>query len=402
MYNRPIYIDFINKTAFKNNKMAFVSGPRQVGKTTLAQLLLEERGEGKYFNWDDIEFKRQWMKDPKKLIPETVGPRHLVVLDELHKAPRWKSLLKGVYDLRHTAADILVTGSARLDIFRRGGDSLLGRYFLLRMHPFSLGELTDTVLSPDSVGDFLLRPVPPASEIFSRLSQFGGFPEPYLKADPTVWNLWRRIRLERLVREDLFDVAKTHEISLLEACAALIPERVGSPFSFQSLAEDLSVSHPTVRRWVNWLSQLFYIYIVTPYTQKISRSLKKQPKIYLWDWSEVIDESNRFENMVAGHLLKGCHYWSDTGLGNFELFYLRDKEKREVDFLVTRERKPWLLAECKLSDTTISPHLFYYARRLNPPLVFQIVKTTGIQEKFDISPGKKGLLISADAFLRCF
>lgn len=402
MRNRSNYADFVKKIAFKNNKMAFIAGPRQVGKTTLALQLLEATGGGGYFNWDDVEFKRQWIKDPKVLVPQAVGPRKMFVFDELHKAPRWKSSLKGVYDLRHAYADILVTGSAKLDIFRRGGDSLLGRYFLLRMHPFSLGELSGSIAKPDELEKLLKGPLASAKDIFERLFQFGGFPDPYLKADPALWNLWRRMRHERLVREDLLALTQTHEVALIESCAALLPEKVGSPFSIQSLAEDLGVSHPTTKRWLTWLSQLFYLHFVPTYSKKLSRSLRKQPKAYLWDWSEVKDEGHRFENMCAGHLLKSCHFWTDSGLGKFDLCYVRDKEKREVDFLVTWDGKPWLLAECKSSDTNIATSLLYYAKILDPPIVLQIVKTGGIHERFDLSGGKKGTLISADSFLRLF
>ncbi len=400
--SRPFYQQFLKEVPFHHGKMAFVSGPRQVGKTTLAEQMLGESGEGKYYTWDDVEFKRQWIKDPKLLIPEKVGKRQLVVFDELHKAPRWKSSLKGVYDLRHRYADILVTGSARLDIFRRGGDSLLGRYFLLRMHPFSMGELTGNMIKPDELPKKLLAPLSSHKKICDRLFEFGGFPDPYLKADLNFWNLWRRMRLERIVREDLLTLAQTTELALIESYAILLSEKVGSPFSLQSLAEDVGVNHPTARRWLNWLLQLFYAYTVPPYTQKRIRSLKKQPKLYLWDWSEVVDPAARFENMVAGHLLKACHFWTDRGIGTFDLFYLRDKEKREVDFLITRDRKPWLMAECKMSDSSISPHLFSYAKWLNPPLVLQIIKKEGAHETFSLASGEKGFLVSADSFLQWF
>ena len=402
MQSRPYYANFVKKIAFKNNKMAFIAGPRQVGKTTLAQQLLDEAGGGGYYNWDDLEFKRQWIKDPKALVPQAVGPRKLVVFDELHKAARWKSSLKGVYDLRHSYADILVTGSAKLDIFRRGGDSLLGRYFLLRMHPFSLGELSESAAKPDDLETLLKNPLTSSKDIFERLFQFGGFPDPYLKADPVLWNLWRRMRHERLVREDLLALTQTHEIALIESCAALLPDRVGSPFSVQSLAGDLGVSHPTTKRWLLWLSQLFYLYFVPVYSKKLARSLRKQPKAYLWDWSEVKDEGPRFENMCAGHLLKACHFWTDSGLAKFDLCYVRDKEKREVDFLVTRDGRPWLLAECKSGDTDIAPSLLYYAKILAPPIVLQIVRKTGVHERFDLPDGRKGTLVSADSFLRMF
>lgn len=398
---RPYYQRFLHDIPFRHGKMAFIAGPRQVGKTTFAEHLLQEM-RGKYYTWDDVEFKRQWIKDPKLLIPEAIGTKQLVVFDELHKAPRWKSSLKGVYDLRHNYAHIVVTGSARLDVFRRGGDSLLGRYFLLRMHPFSLGELTEQVLLPDELQGKLTQVHAPQTAVCDRLFAFGGFPDPYLKADRAFWNLWRRMRLERIIREDLLTLSQTSELSLIESYATFLSEKVGSPFSLQSLAEDVAISHPTARRWLNWLSQLFYVYTIAPYTLKRTRSLRKQPKLYLWDWSEVAEPAARFENMVAGHLLKACHYWTDCGIGTFELFYLRDKEKREVDFLIVRDRKPWLLAECKLGDTEPSPHLIAFAKWLQPSLVVQVVKESGVHEKITLSPHEKGYLISADRFLRWF
>ena len=402
MQTRPYYLDFIKNICFKNDKMAFITGPRQVGKTTLALKLLEETGEGKYYNWDDVEFKKNWVKDPKKLIPQKVGLQQTIVFDELHKAPRWKTNLKGVYDLRHSFAHFLVTGSARLDIFRKGGESLFGRYFLLRMHPFTLGEFQERTPHPDMILSSLKRPLTSDSPRFERLFRFGGFPDPYLKADPALWNLWRQSRLERLIREDLLDLSRSQELSLMETCAALLPERVGSPFSVQSVAEDLQVSHPTVQRWLTWFSQLFYLYFVPPYSKKLTRSFKKQPKVYLYDWSEVESEAARFENLVASHFLKACHFWTDSGMGRFDLFYIRDKEKREVDFCITRENKLWLLAECKLNDSSTAPNLLYYAKKLKPSIVLQIVKTSGVQERFEIEKEAYGTRISADAFLTLF
>ena len=399
MKNRPSYKNLIEKLAFDNDKMAFVTGPRQVGKTTLARQLLSEYRSDRYFNWDDVEFKRKWIKDPKSFVPEIVGKRTLVVFDELHKAPRWKTYLKGLYDTRRAHAHILVTGSARLDIFRRGGDSLLGRYFLFRLHPFSLGEIEGGTHPPESLKKAFSEKLPSRKAVFKRFMQYGGFPEPYLKTDLEFTNAWRRMRTERLVREDLLDLTRTHELALIETAAAMMPERVGSLFSVQSLAEDLQVSHPTVNRWMNWLSQLFYLYRIFPYTKNVARSLKKQPKLYLWDWSEIQDEGARFENLVAGHLLKAVHFWTDSGIGTFELSYVRDKEKREVDFLIVRDRKPWALIECKRSKNVPSPHLIRFAKQLKPELAVQVIEESGIQELFDMDGKDKGLLISADSFL---
>jgi hypothetical protein len=402
MKERPSYTNLIERLAFANEKMAFVTGPRQVGKTTLAEHLLSKYGSDKYFNWDDVAFRRQWIKDPKSFIPQILGEKILVVFDELHKAPRWKSYLKGLYDTRKTHAHILVTGSARLDVFRRGGESLLGRYFLFRLHPFSMGELEATSIHPDEFAKMFSGKLSSNSDLYQTLLTHGGFPEPFLKANFEFTNLWRRMRTERLAREDLLDLTRTHELALIETAMAMIPERVGSLFSIQSLAEDLEVSHPTARRWIEWLSQLFYVYRVFPYTKKIARSLKKQPKLYLWDWSEVTDEGRRFENFIAGHLQKAIHFWTDSGIGLFELNYVRDKEKHEVDFLISRDKKPWMLIECKRSDTTPSPHLIRFAHLLGPQHVIQIIEDSGIQESFDLGEKKKGLLISADRFLKLF
>lgn len=399
MRERTRYIDIIEEMAFKNGKMAFVSGPRQVGKTTLAKQVLSRRPAGHYFNWDDPSFRRQWIKDPKSLIEEKVGEKTMVVFDEIHKATRWKSTLKGIYDLKGEQATILVTGSAKLDLFRRGGDSLLGRYFPFRMHPFSMGELSNRSVTPDALHAALDRPGLSAPSDLPRLLKFGGFPEPYLKSNEKFSTVWNRTRTERLVREDLIDISRTHEVSLIEATVAMLPERVGSLFSLQSLAEDLEVSHPTAKRWIDWLSQIFYVYRINPYTRMIARSLKKRPKIYLWDWSEIVDDGARFENLVASHLYKAVHFWSDAGMGNFELGYLRDKEKREVDFIILNRRKPWLMIECKRSDRGPSPNLIRFADQLKPEIALQIVETRDVQERFTINRQQKGQVISADRFL---
>ncbi|MFH1874030.1 MAG: ATP-binding protein [Pseudomonadota bacterium] len=396
---RVAYKKIIKELSFKNGKMAFITGPRQVGKTTLSEQLLAEDKNGSYYNWDDVEFRRKWIKDPKAFIPETIGEKKLIVFDELHKAPRWKSYLKGLYDTRKEFCNILVTGSARLDIFRKGGDSLLGRYFLFRLHPFSLGELCNSDTEPEKLKQCLEEVITANQLIYQDLMKYGGFPDAFLKKDQNFLNAWQRMRRDRVIREDLIDLTKTHELSLIETAAALIPERIGSPFSIQSLAEDLEVSHPTTKRWINWLSQLFYIYVIPPFNKKIARSLKKQPKIYLWDWSEIKDEAVKFENLVASHLLKAAHFWTDSGIGTFDLYYLRDKEKKEVDFLMVKDKKPWLMVECKLNDVLPAPSLKYFSSLLAPEITLQLVSKSGIHKLFDLNKNKKGYIISADQIL---
>ncbi len=399
---RRRYLDLIRRTALDNGKMAFVTGPRQVGKTTLARQFEPGGGEAAfiYYNWDDVAFRRAWAKDPKALVPQTVGRRPFVVFDELHKAPRWKRGLKGVFDMRGAEADIVVTGSARLDLFRRGGDSLLGRYFPFRLHPLSVGELRgEDPATPDTLAGRLNTRLPSESALLAQLLRFGGFPEPLLKAEPLFGNVWRRTRIDRLVREDLRDLTRAQEVALLETTAALLPTRVGSPVSVQSLAQDLEVSHPTMRRWLGWFGDLYVTFTVPPYTRRVTRSIRKRPKLYLWEWSEVEDEGARFENLVASHFLKAAHFWTDAGYGLFELRYVRDKEKREVDFLLLRDRKPWLLAECRLRDATPAASLRSFSAALSPPITLQIVGIPDVQERFDLTAKEKGTVISADRLL---
>lgn len=401
MLTRSRYIDLVRRAALSHGKMAFITGPRQVGKTTLARQLLPADTEGIYYTWDDVEFRRAWIRDPKTLVPRPVGRRPMVVFDELHKAPRWKTRLKGVYELRHDEADIIVTGSARLDLFRRGGDSLLGRYFLFRLHPLSVGEVEGAEpATPDTLPDRLRSASSGGDSPLERLLGSGGFPEPFFKNEPAFARIWRRSRTERLVRDDLLDMTRVHEPSLLESAASLIPERVGSLFSVQSLARDLEVSHATAQRWLTWFSHLFLVFIVPPYTRSIARSIRKQPKVYLWDWSEVPDPGARLENLVAGHLLKAAHFWTDGGLGTFELFTVRDKDKREVDFLVTRDRRPWLMVECTLGEKGVSRHLRSFAAAIRPSLSIQLAGTPGVHEWFDLGQREKGMIVSADRFLR--
>ena len=399
MLDRLKYREILRGSVLRHGKMAFLTGPRQVGKTTLARAIGEKGQRVDYHTWDDPEFRRRWIKDPKGLVEATVGSRSLLVLDELHKAPRWKNHLKALYDLRGEFADIVVTGSARLDVFRRGGDSLVGRYFLVHLHPFTVGELRGSSGDPDALQAALAKPLPAAEKVLRDLLAFGGFPEPYVKREPEFHRLWQRTRTDRLVREDLHDLSRAYDVSMLETLASLLPTKVGSPLSVQSLVEDLGVAHATMKRWLGWLEALFFVYAVPPYARSMTRALRKQPKPYLWDWSEARDPGARFENLVAGHLRKACDMWNDAGKGLFALYYVRDKEKREVDFLVTRERKPWLLAECKLAEQTQAPALRQFARILQPEIVLQIVGSPSIHQAFEWQDTRRGYVVSADRFL---
>jgi hypothetical protein len=360
---KPRYLSAaIEELCFSDHRVAMLSGPRQCGKTTLGKMLLKHRGAGEYRNWDDVEFRRQWAKQPRTVVPAARrGVTPLLVLDEIHKDRRWKRTLKGVYDTLERPCDILVTGSARLNVYNKGSDSLLGRYFHFRMHPFSLREMHSIESTPpdqviESIFSRSLRRRKAGGSDLRALMRFGPFPKPLFEQDERKALLWRRTRNEIVVREDLRDISRIPELARIEMMIALLPERVGGPLSLTSLREDMEVSFDTIARWLAYLRELYYLYEIKPFSRKIHRSLKREGKVYFWDWSEVPNEAARFENLVAGHLLKACHFWTDTGLGTFELFLLKNKDKQEIDFLIVRDGEPWLPVEVKYRETVPSPN----------------------------------------------
>lgn len=350
-----------------DQKMVFVAGPRQVGKTTLAQQLLASAPGGVYLNWDNREDRRdiraaRWPGGPA-----------LVVLDEIHKWRGWKGWLKGEFDKHRQAKRFLVTGSARLDVYRRGSDSLQGRYHHYRFHPLSHNEAASVrpPAAPD-LGQALVfgTGVP---DTLDALLRFGGFPEPFLAGSARTHRRWQKERIERVFREDVRDLEAVRDLSSIQLLADLLPERVGSLLSLNALREDLDASHRALTHWMDVLERLYYVVRLRPFESSRVRSLRKMPKAYLWDWSEVAAPGPRFENMVALHLLKFCHYLQDKDGFQVELRYLRDRTGREVDFLVTIDRKPWFAVEAKLAETAIDPSLAHFRERLKIPFVYQVV-----------------------------
>ncbi len=352
-------------------RMAWVGGPRQVGKTTLARQILEsEDAVGAYLNWDNRDDRREI-----RAAHWPAGPA-LVVLDEIHKWRGWKGWLKGEFDKHRDHLRFLVTGSARLDVYRRGGDSLQGRYRYFRLHPFSVAELHGGKTPPRPIepGAPLAMPRQAAQEPFEQLLDRGGFPEPLLGSSERQRRLWRKERLDRFFREDVRDLEAVRELSSLQLLAELLTEKVGAPLSLNALREDLEVSHRAVDHWIDILERLYYCVRVRPFLSSRVRSLRKMPKSYLWDWSAVADPGGRFENLVAMHLLKFCHFLEDTEGHAVELFYLRDRTGHEVDFLVTHNRRPWFAVEAKLSETRIDPNLAFFRSRLGLRQCYQVVR----------------------------
>jgi len=383
-------------------KMAFVSGPRQVGKTTLARQYAAQRHGSQYFNWDIVTDQKKLLKTPY-FFSEMPGAEHkLVIFDEIHKYARWKNYLKGAYDGFASDYQFLVTGSGRLDLFKKGGDSLLGRYFSVPLFPLTIGELGHRAVSFAQFLHTVASDLPERGDDdhLSQLMVFGGFPEPYVRQEQAFYRLWSAERRTLLIRGDIRDATRIREMSLVEMLAHLIPERVGSPLSYNSLREDLGVAFETVRDWVQVLAQFYYLFHVHPYRARLNRVLRKEAKVYLFDWAELTEPGPRFENLVALHLLKATKTWQAAGEADVGLYYLRDKEKREVDFVITNGRQPACLIEVKLSDPEPSKALWYFQERLEVPFAVQVVSQTGVLKRY--RQGKRILWVaSADQFLRC-
>ena len=364
--------DILLKDHFKNyRQMAFVSGPRQVGKTTTANKV---DAEALYLNWDKLDDRLAIVRGEEHCIKtynldNLQAENRLLIFDEVHKYGKWKQFLKGFFDSYGAHYRILVTGSARLNIYKKIGDSLMGRYFPYRMHPVSIGEVAD----PSPSNTEIRLPCQTTPDILNNLLEYSGFPEPFLKVDKRFYNRWRRLRTEQLLHEDIRDLTNIHEIAQLEILAEIIRHQTGQLINYSTLAKHINVSVDTIRRWISVLENLYYCFTIRPYYTNVPKALRKQPKIYLWDWSLAGDRGAKCENLVASHLLKTVHYWNDSGFGNYNLHYLRDKAKREVDFLVSREGAPWFLVEVKTGTTgSISPHLHYFSGLLKPQHAFQI------------------------------
>ena len=379
-----------------NRQMAFVSGPRQVGKTTAC------RGQADaYVNWDDA--------DDRELI--LAGPRHLVtalkldrlsetppvlLFDELHKFPSWKSFLKGFFDSYADQLRIAVTGSSRLDVYRRGGDSLMGRYFPYRMHPFSIAEtLTQSLPGPAIVR----APRPIDDEEFNALWEHGGFPEPFLRRSARFTRRWRSLRLTQLVREEIRDLTQVQHLDQLEILVRLLSARSSEQLVYGNVAKQVRVAADTVRRWIAALCNLHLGFLIRPWTNNISRTLRKEPKWYLRDWSGIDDVGQRAETFIACHLQKAVEGWNDLGLESFELGYIRDKERREVDFVVTRGGQPWFLAEAKYRDEALNPNLQHYQERLGVGFAFQITLDADYVDRDCFARPGKPLVVPARTFL---
>jgi predicted AAA+ superfamily ATPase len=318
-----------------DKKILLLTGPRQCGKTTLSKMLTTDF---QYINHD--------LAEHRLLLAEKSWDREkaLIIFDELHKMHEWKSWLKGIYDVEGIPPGLMVTGSARLDAFRKVGDSLAGRHFQFRLHPIDLKEAL-------AYSDL------EAPDIFTRLMAVGGFPGPFLNGTTRYYNRWKRSHVDLILKEDLLTLSAVRDIQSIETLIELLRSRVGSPVSSNSLARDLQKSPNTIQSWLKLLEDLYVIFRVTPYHKNIARSILKEPKFYFYDNGMVMgDDGIKLENLVACALLKEIHRCQDVEGENCRLHYVRNKDGQEIDFLVTRANKPERLIEVKWADNSLSPH----------------------------------------------
>ena len=345
---------------YLDKKIVLITGPRQCGKTTLTKMF---GGAYQYLNFDsqehrDIYRQKSWDRNKK-----------IVIFDELHKMKNWKRWLKGVYDVEGNHPSLVVTGSAKLDTYKKVGDSLAGRYFRYRLHPLDIKELS------------ALNPKANKERILSRLLSVGGFPEPYLDGSLRFYNLWKKTHLDIILRQDLITQEDVKDIRSIELLIDLLKERVGSPISYSGLSEDLQCSDKTVKKWLAILEDMYVIFKLTPFHKNIARSNLKKPKYYFYDIGQVADqEGMRLENLVACSLLKECEFRQDVWGEEWKLHYLRKKDGIEIDFLVSHNKKPEIMIEVKRSDNALTKNFSAFAKDLPGVKKIQLVKNPAIEK----------------------
>jgi len=345
-----------------DKKIILLTGPRQSGKTTLSKML---KNDFDYFNYDNIDHRsglqeKSWDRS-----------KPLVIFDELHKLKNWKSWLKGIYDTEGIPPSILVTGSARLDTYKKVGDSLAGRFFQFRLHPLDLKEIC-TYLKPDD----------PEAEL-DKLLSFGGFPEPFLNATNRFYNRWKKSHLDIILKQDLIDVENVQQITQIETLIQLLKHRVGSPVSYNSLARDLQCSDKTVKRWLTILENMYVLFKVPPFHKNIARAIQKAPKFYFYDTGQVPGEQGiKLENAVACAIQKELHFREDCLGEEGKLYYVKNKDGKEIDFCISKDDSPFLLIEVKWNDSNLSPNFEIFKRFFPDIRMVQLSKKLDREKTF--------------------
>ena len=397
---KRLYSAIVQSYFASNQEMLFLSGPRQVGKTTVSQGAESLTDRYIYLSWDNEDHRDVLLSGPAAIIKYAgidvlSKTKPIIAFDEVHKRPDWKNFLKGFFDSYGADVRILVTGSARLDVYKCGGDSLMGRYFPFRMHPLSVAECLRTELLDVEIA----APSKIEDGDFEALLKFGGFPKPFIKRDHQFSTRWKSLRKQQLIQEDIRDVNVIHDLNRLRLLMDFLQQYASKQITYSSLAKHIRVSVDTIIRWIEVLETFYFCYRVRPWSKNISRSLIKEPKVFLWDWSVVDDPGARAENFIGAQLLKAAQYWTDRGLGEYDLFYIRTLEKNEVDFVVSKNGKAWFLVEVKSSNNQgISPHLAKFQKESGALHAFQVVLDLPYVDK-DCFSSEKPIIVPARTFL---
>jgi len=383
----------------REKNMVFLSGPRQCGKTTLAKMISARYANSVYFNWDIVSDRRRMIEDPYffQNVERTDESTPLVVLDEIHKSKDWRNYLKGAYDRFSDQFAFLVTGSGRLDLHRSDGDSLAGRYYAFQLWPLTCGELHSR---ESAIEQFRANPLRVCEEghaeqqaTIERLLSFSGFPEPHLAAKTRTYRRWASTYHRQVIRDDIRDLTDLKHIDDIETLYSLLPTKVGAPLSIPNLVTDLKAAYNTVKSWLDVLERFYLTFSLRPWSAGVARAIHKERKTYLFDYTLVPDQGARFENLIAVELLRAVTSWNNLGYGDFGLHYIRTKEKREVDFLLSEGRKPFLLLEVKLTDDKPSPNLQRFQSALGVPAVQLLAEGAGFKRLED--SGRRLLVVPA-------
>lgn len=395
-----IYLSVIKNHLKDHQQMVFLSGPRQAGKTTISLMTKNFTNKIFYLNWDNIDHRKIILDGVESVanfaqLNILSKDKPLIIFDEIHKYGKWKTFLKGFFDTYKKKLRIIVTGSSRLDIYKKGGDSLMGRYFSYRIHQFSLAELERT----DLLEEKILNPFNDKCNHLDKLLINGGFPEPFIKNDTRFLNRWKTLRNDQLFQEDIRDLSRIQEIGQIEVLAQILKYQATQLVNYSNIANKINTSPDTVNRWIKTLESFYYCFSLRPWSKNIPRSLIKEPKIYLWDWVDIDEEGKRVENLVASHLLKAVHFWTDCGMGQYDLWFIRDKEKREVDFLISENGKPWFIVEVKCSlSNSLSKNLIYFKDKTKAKHAFQVVFNMDYVDE-DCFKYKDPIIVPARTFL---
>ncbi len=386
-------------------QMRFITGPRQSGKTTLAKLKLErEKCQPLYYLWDLRSVRNRYKINQLFFTEDNPPSRHKpwVCFDEIHKIPKWKNALKAIFDSVSDDYRFIVTGSAKLDIFKKAGDSLSGRYFTFHLFPLSLAEFTRPrvlpVLSSKTVQDFIQQKLDTkiaAAETLANMLEYSGFPEPFLRQSKVFHAKWAEDYTDTVIKEDIGALTRIIDKEHLYDLYQLLPEMIGNPISESSMASHLELSNPTVKNYLKRLEDFYLAFKIHPYSKNIKRSLLKAPKCYLYDWTRVKDLAKRFENYVAAELMAQLHLWMDASEDRYALFYIRNKQKEETDFLILKNKVPWLLIEVKYTDSSIAQHHYKTQVMLGGIPLVQLCREEGVCKM----ESKNSYRISASRFL---